>query len=93
MLRVKSGAGADCENLHSPLSGSGGDWIQRTTTSIRTEREGIEMANARVDRMIREMHTEPSFQFFLGFFNLRPALVRVPAEPAIPVSLLKHSAA
>jgi hypothetical protein len=51
------------------------------------------MANARVDRMIREMHTEPSFQFFLGFFNLRPALVRIPVQPAIPVSLLKHISA
>jgi hypothetical protein len=51
------------------------------------------MANARIDRMLRELHTEPSFQFFQLFFNLRPALVRIPAQPAIPVSLLKRVSA
>ena len=36
------------------------------------------MANARIDRMLRELHSEPSFQFFQAFFNLRPALASAP---------------
>ncbi|HUL55585.1 MAG TPA: hypothetical protein VLT60_01215 [Usitatibacter sp.] len=51
------------------------------------------MANARIDRMLRELHTEPSLQFFQGFFDLAPAKPPVPSEPAIPVSLLKHAPA
>jgi len=47
------------------------------------------MANARIERMLKELHTEPSLQFFQGFFELRPTTPAVPTEPAIPVSLLK----
>ncbi|HEY2627932.1 MAG TPA: hypothetical protein VGI57_02335 [Usitatibacter sp.] len=48
------------------------------------------MANARIDRMLRELHSEPSLQFFQDLFALRPAQSPVPMEPAIPASLLKH---
>jgi hypothetical protein len=50
------------------------------------------MANARIDRMLRELHSEPSLQFFQGFFNLKRAAPAPSAyEPAIPVSLLKQA--
>jgi hypothetical protein len=50
------------------------------------------MANARIDRMVRELQSEPSLQFFQRFFQLdRPAAQRS-SQPAIPVSLLKHAA-
>ena len=51
------------------------------------------MANARIDRMLRELQSEPSLQFFQGFFELSPAPAKIPAEPAIPVSLLEHASA
>jgi hypothetical protein len=51
------------------------------------------MANARIDRMLRELHSEPSLQFFQDLLKLRPAQAQVPTEPAIPVSLLKHVSA
>jgi len=52
------------------------------------------MANARIDRMIRELHTEPSLQFFQGLFSLdRPVQPQKPSEPSIPAFLLKAAAA
>ncbi|HLX24991.1 MAG TPA: hypothetical protein VKR38_16705 [Usitatibacter sp.] len=51
------------------------------------------MANARIDRMLRELHTEPALQFFQGVFILDgPEPAHVSSEPAIPVSLLKQPA-
>jgi hypothetical protein len=50
------------------------------------------MATARIDRMLRELHSEPSLQFFGGFLDAKqPAPSPVPSEPAIPVSLLKQA--
>jgi hypothetical protein len=50
------------------------------------------MANARIDRMLRELHSEPSLQFFGGFFDSkRPAPAAAASEPAIPASLLKQA--
>jgi hypothetical protein len=50
------------------------------------------MANARIDRMLRELHSEPSLQFFQGFFGVnRAAPATAASEPAIPISLLKQA--
>ena len=49
------------------------------------------MANARIDRMLRELHSEPSLQFFQGFLVVKSA-APVASQPAIPVSLLKQQA-
>jgi hypothetical protein len=55
------------------------------------------MANARIDRMVRELNSEPSSQFFLHLFGL-VGLGEERAKPAarefdIPASLLKTSPA
>jgi hypothetical protein len=54
------------------------------------------MASTRVDRMLRELQSEPSTQFFQRFFGLgAPRAVQQPQpepRPAIPVSLLKKAA-
>jgi hypothetical protein len=90
MLRVKSLRLAHCENSHSLWNGMGGDWFRRTRHP-ETQREGIEMANARIDRMLRELQSEPALQFFQGVFTLDgPAPSPVSSEPSIPVSLLKQ---
>jgi hypothetical protein len=50
------------------------------------------MANARIDRMLRELHSEPSIQFFQGFFELkRPASGPAQGERTIPASLLEQA--
>jgi hypothetical protein len=59
-------------------------------------REGKQMANARIDRMLRELHSEPSHQFFKEVFGLGNAPAKPqaePREPGIPVSLLKNAPA
>ncbi len=48
------------------------------------------MANARIDRMLRELHSEPALQFFKGALMDSPVAPPVSSEPAIPVSLLKQ---
>jgi hypothetical protein len=50
------------------------------------------MVNARIDRMLRELQSEPSHQFFKVMFGLGDAPAK-PREPAIPVSLLKNAPA
>ena len=50
------------------------------------------MANARIDRMLRELHSEPSLQFFQGLFDLkRPASSPAAGERTIPASLLEQA--
>jgi len=50
------------------------------------------MSNARIDRMLCELNSEPSLQFFQGVFVLdRPAEAQK-SEPAIPAFLLKAPA-
>ena len=50
------------------------------------------MANARIDRMLRELQSDPSLQFFQGLFGAqRPAQTPAAGEPAIPVSILKQA--
>ena len=44
------------------------------------------MANARIDRMVRELNSEPSSQFFLHLFGLvglgeRPAKAKAESHP------------
>jgi hypothetical protein len=54
------------------------------------------MAHARIDRMLRELHSEPSHQFFKEVFGLGNAAAKPqpqPREPGIPVSLLKNAPA
>ncbi len=52
------------------------------------------MANARIDRMLRELQSEPALQFFQGVFILDgPVPAPVASEPQIPVSLLKQPTA
>ncbi len=46
------------------------------------------MSNARIDRMVRELNSEPSVQFFQGFFGLiglgkAPAKTKI-GERAVP---------
>lgn len=54
------------------------------------------MASTRVERMLRELQSEPSHQFFQRLFGLDAAAAKPqqqPArEPAMPVSLLKKAA-
>ena len=50
------------------------------------------MANARIDRMLRELHSEPSLQFFQGFLDLkRPASSPAPGERTTPASLFAQA--
>ncbi len=56
------------------------------------------MANARIDRMVRELNSEPSTQFFLHLFGLvglgKESLGQSPARQAgIGASLLKNAPA
>jgi hypothetical protein len=39
-------------------------------TAFISLHQGTHMAQVRIDRMIRELHTEPSLQFFQGLFAL-----------------------
>ncbi len=54
------------------------------------------MASTRVERMLRELQSEPSHQFFQVFFGLGAAAAKPQQqpvrEPAIPASLLKKAA-
>ena len=62
---------------------------------MESANKGKEMATARIDRMLRELQSEPSHQFFHRLFGLGrpPAKPQAPAhQPAIPVSLLKKAA-
>jgi predicted house-cleaning NTP pyrophosphatase (Maf/HAM1 superfamily) len=58
--------------------------------------QGKPMNNARIDRMLRELNSDPSHQFFSAFFGIiglgksQPAKAR---DIAIPVSLLNNAAA
>ena len=54
------------------------------------------MNNARIDRMLRELHCDPSHQFFSAFFGiigLGKTPASAPQEVAIPVSLLNNAPA
>ena len=57
------------------------------------------MANARIDRMLRELQSDPSQQFFSGLFGLMGLGKEVTQtrgdsrDAAIPVSLLKTAPA
>jgi hypothetical protein len=54
------------------------------------------MASTRIDRMLRELQSEPSHRFFQRFFGLDAAAAKPQQQPArppaIPVSLLKKAA-
>ena len=57
------------------------------------------MSNARIDRMVRELNSEPSLQFFQSLFGLiglgaSPAVAKVPSRDSnVSFSLLEKSAA
>ena len=56
------------------------------------------MANARIDRMVRELNSDPSCQFFQRLFGLvglgmEPRRQTAAREINIPASLLKIAAA
>jgi hypothetical protein len=61
--------------------------------------QGKQMSNARIDRMVRELNSEPSSQFFQSFFGLiglgkAPVAAKLQSrESDISFSLLKNSAA
>jgi adenine-specific DNA glycosylase len=66
-------------------------------TALTYRRKGKQMATTRIDRMLRELHSEPSHQFFwellgLGRDSAKPQQPK-PREPGIPVSLLKNAPA
>jgi hypothetical protein len=65
-------------------------------TAFTYRREGKQMASTRIERMLRELQSEPSHQFFERFFGLDAAAAKPQQqpvrEPAIPVSLLKKAA-
>jgi hypothetical protein len=64
---------------------------------LRTQ--GKQMSNARIDRMVRELNSEPTSQFFLHLFGLvglgeAPVAVKADSrESGIPLQLMKQSAA
>jgi hypothetical protein len=50
--------------------------------------QGTQMNTTRIDRMLRELHCDPSHQFFSAFFGiigLGMTPVAAPQEAAIPV--------
>jgi hypothetical protein len=58
--------------------------------------QGKQMTNARIDRMLRELNSEPSSQFFqrlFGLVGLGNEPRQAPRERSIPASLLKTSPA
>ena len=71
-----------------------GGW---TETAFTYRRQGKQVANARIDRMLRELNSEPSHQFFKAVFGIGSAPAKPqqpqPREPGIPVSLLKNAPA
>jgi hypothetical protein len=52
--------------------------------------KGIDMANARIDRMLRELHSEPALQFFQGVFILDGPVPSPAPNEDIPLFLLKQ---
>jgi hypothetical protein len=64
---------------------------------LRTQ--GKQMSNARIDRMVRELNSEPSVQFFQSLFGLiglgePPVAAKVQArESDLSFSRLENSAA
>jgi hypothetical protein len=71
----------------------------RGTDTVAMHRtQGKQMANARIDRMVRELNSEPSSQFFQHLFGLVGLGKDSLAQPAarqsgIPASLLKTAPA
>lgn len=68
-----------------------------TETASMYRRKGKQLATARIDRMLRELNSEPSHQFFwellgLGRDAAKPQQPQ-PREAGIPVSLLKNAPA
>jgi hypothetical protein len=69
------------------------------TLHSRTAHREKQMNTARIDRMLRELHCDPSHQFFSAFFGIiglgnAPASPRAEArDAAIPTSLLNSAPA
>jgi len=58
--------------------------------------QGTQMSNARIDRMLRELHCDPSHRFFsasFGIIGLGMTPVAATQEAAIPISLLNSAPA
>jgi hypothetical protein len=58
--------------------------------------QGKQMNNVRIDRMLRELNSDPSHQFFSAFFGIIGLGKSLPVEArdvAIPASLLNNAPA
>ena len=60
--------------------------VAGTDTGSMLRTQGKQMANARIDRMVRELNSEPSSQFFLHLYGLvglgeRPAKAKAESHP------------